>query len=95
LKRHLNTLFVTTEGTYLAKDGECLAARVEGAIRLRVPITALESVVCIGRVSCSPQALEHCAMNGVAVTHLTETGRYRSRAVRPLTGARIETPSDA
>jgi CRISPR-associated protein Cas1 len=74
LKRHLNTLFVTTEGTYLAKNGECLAARVEGATRLRVPITALEGVVCIGRIACSPQALEHCAMNGVAVTHLTETG---------------------
>ena len=57
MKRHLNTLFVTTEGTYLAKDGECLAARIDGHVRLRVPITALESVVCIGRVACSPQAV--------------------------------------
>jgi len=86
LKRHLNTLFVTTEGTYIAKDGECLAARVDGQIRLRVPITALESIVCIGRVSYSPQALEHCATNGVALTHLTETGRFMARLEGPVSG---------
>jgi CRISPR-associated protein Cas1 len=86
VKRHLNTLFVTTEGAYLTKDGECLAARVDGAIRLRVPITALESVVCIGRVACSPQALEHCAVNGVAVTHLSDTGRFMARLEGPISG---------
>jgi len=29
MKRHLNTLFVTTQGTYLFKDGETLALKVE------------------------------------------------------------------
>jgi CRISPR-associated protein Cas1 len=86
VKRHLNTLFVTSEGTYLAKDGECLAARIDGQVRLRVPITALESVVCIGRVACSPQALELCASNGVALTHLTETGRFLARLEGPVSG---------
>ena len=86
MKRHLNTLFVTTEGTYLAKDGECLAARVDGQVRLRVPITALESVVCIGRVSCSPQALELCASNGVSLSHLSETGRFMARLEGPVSG---------
>jgi CRISPR-associated protein Cas1 len=86
VRRHLNTLFVTTEGAYLSKDGECLVARVDGETRLRVPITYLESVVCIGRVSCSPQALEHCALNGVAVTHLTETGRFLARLEGPVSG---------
>jgi len=86
VKRHLNTLFVTTEGAYLSKDGECLVARIDGETRLRVPITYLESVVCIGRVSCSPQALEHCALNGVAVTHLTDTGRFLARLEGPVSG---------
>jgi CRISPR-associated protein Cas1 len=86
VKRHLNTLFISTEGAYLAKDGECLAARVDGQTKLRIPITALESVVCIGRVSYSPGALEHCALNGVAVTHLTETGRFMARLEGPVSG---------
>jgi CRISPR-associated protein Cas1 len=86
VRRHLNTLFVTTEGAYLSKDGECLAARVDGEVRLRVPITALESVVCIGRVSCSPQALELCAGSGVALSHLTGSGRFMARLEGPVSG---------
>jgi CRISPR-associated protein Cas1 len=79
VKRHLNTLFVTTEGAYLAKEGECLVARIEGTSKVRVPVTGIESVVCMGRVSYSPQVLEHCALNGVAMTHLSETGRFMAR----------------
>lgn len=86
MKRHLNTLFVTTEGAYLAKDGECLVARIDGAPAVRVPISGLESVMCVGRVSYSPQALEHCALNGVALTHVTETGRFMARLEGPVSG---------
>jgi CRISPR-associated protein Cas1 len=43
-------------------------------------------VVCIGRVACSPQALELCTSNGVALTHLTETGRFMARLEGPLSG---------
>jgi CRISPR-associated protein Cas1 len=86
VKRLLNTLFVTTEGAYLAKDGECLVARIDGASGVRVPISGIESVVCVGRVSYSPQALEHCALNGVALTHVTETGRFLARLEGPISG---------
>ncbi len=86
MKRHLNTLFVTTEGAYLAKDGECLVARIDGAPKVRVPISGLEGVVCFGRVSYSPQALEHCAANGVALTHVTEAGRFMARLEGPVSG---------
>lgn len=86
MKRHLNTLYVTTEGTYLAKDGECLLARVDGAPKVRVPISALESVVCFGRVSYSPRALEHCALNRVALSHLSASGRFLARLEGPVSG---------
>jgi CRISP-associated protein Cas1 len=86
MRRHLNTLFITTEGTYLAKDGECLVVRVENQTRLRVPIATIESVVCFGRVSYSPQALEHCATNGVSLSHLTEAGRFMVRLEGPVSG---------
>ncbi len=79
MKRHLNTLYIMTEGTYLAKEGECLVARIDDRPKVRIPISGLESVVCFGRVSYSPQALEHCAANGVAMTHLTESGRFMAR----------------
>jgi len=51
MKTHLNTLFVTTEGSYLAKDGQAVAVRVERATRLRVPLHNLDGIVCLGRVA--------------------------------------------
>ncbi|CCQ74037.1 type I-C CRISPR-associated endonuclease Cas1c [Magnetospira sp. QH-2] len=86
MKHHLNTLYVTTEGTYLAKDGECIVAKVDSAVRARIPIGGLESVVCLGRVSHSPQLLEHCAANGVALTHLSQSGRFMARLEGPTSG---------
>ena len=30
MKRHLNTLFVTTQDTWLSKEGECVELRLAG-----------------------------------------------------------------
>ena len=45
MKQHLNTLFVTTEGSYLAKDGQAVAVRREKKIALRVPFHNLDGIV--------------------------------------------------
>ena len=79
MKRHLNTLFVATQGAYLAKDGEAVAVRVEGETKLRVPLHLLGGIVCFGRVSCSPFLMGACGEAGVAISFLTEQGRFLAR----------------
>ncbi len=37
MKKHLNTLFVTTQGAYLSKEGETVVVKVQNEIRLRMP----------------------------------------------------------
>ncbi|MCM0756474.1 type I-C CRISPR-associated endonuclease Cas1c [Desulfovibrio aminophilus] len=86
MKHYLNTLYVTTQGAYLAKDGECVLVRVEGEDRLRLPIHGLGGIVCFGQVSCSPFLLGHCAENGVGVSFLTERGRFLARVQGPVSG---------
>lgn len=86
MKRHLNTLFVTTQGAYLAKEGEAVKVRVEGETRLRVPIHNLGGIVCFGNVGCSPYLLGLCGRRGVAVTFLTERGRFLARVSGPVSG---------
>lgn len=86
MKRHLNTLFVTTQGTYLFKDGETLALKVEDTVKLRLPIHTLEGVVCFGQVSASPFLLGHCAEHGVSVSFLTEHGRFLASVQGPTSG---------
>jgi CRISPR-associated protein Cas1 len=41
MRRQLNTVYVTTEGAWLRKDGENMVLEVEGAIKARLPIHML------------------------------------------------------
>lgn len=80
MKRHLNTLFVATQGAYLAKEGEAVVVRVEKQTTIRVPVHTLGGIVCFGNVACSPFLLGLCGERGVAVSFLSEHGRFLARA---------------
>ena len=54
MRTHLNTLFVTTQGAYLARRGLTLIVRSEGKTLAQLPLHTLDGVVCFGRVGCSP-----------------------------------------
>jgi CRISP-associated protein Cas1 len=86
MKRHLNTLYVTTQGAYLAKDGEAVAVRVEKEVLMRIPIHTLGGIVCFGQVGFSPFLLGLCGECGVGVSFLTENGRFLARVQGPTTG---------
>ena len=92
MKEHLNTLFVTTDGTYLAKDGAAVAVRVDALTddgeptgrketKLRVPLHNLDGICCFGRVGASPQLLGAAAEAGVSVSFFSRYGRLRARVV--------------
>jgi len=85
--RHLlNSLYVTTQGAYLARDGETVAVRVEHETRLRVPLHTLGGIVCFGQVSCSPPLMQLCAERGVKIAFLSEYGKFWSRVEGPVSG---------
>ena len=86
MRRHLNTLYVTTDGAYLSKDGTNVVVTADGAERGRVPIHMLGGVVCLGRVSLSPPLMGFCAEQGVTVSFLTENGRFLARVEGPVSG---------
>lgn len=86
MKNYLNTLYVTTQGSYLAKEGECVLVRAGGEDKARIPIHTLGGIVCFGQVSCSPQLLGHCAEHDVAVSFLSEHGRFIAQMRGPVSG---------
>jgi CRISPR-associated protein Cas1 len=45
MKRLLNTLYVTSEGAWLRKDGANLVVEVDGAEKGRAPLHMLDGVV--------------------------------------------------
>jgi len=86
MKKLLNTLFVTTQGAYLFKEGEAVVVKVESEVRLRVPIHTLGSIVCFGQVSCSPFLMGLCGKNNVSISFLSENGRFLARVEGPTSG---------
>jgi CRISP-associated protein Cas1 len=86
MKKHGNTLYVTTQGTYLARDGEAVVVRVKKETRLRVPIHNLGGIVCFGNVGCSPFLMGFCGQQGVSLSFLTQNGRFLARVLGPQTG---------
>jgi len=86
MKKHLNTLFVTTQGTYLAKEGETVVVKVDKEIRLRIPVHTLGGIVCFGQVSCSPYLMGFCAERDVSISFLSEHGRFLARVQGPVSG---------
>jgi CRISP-associated protein Cas1 len=86
MKKLLNTLYVTTQGSYLAKEGETVLVRVEHENRLRVPLHTLSGIVCFGQVSCSPPLMGFCVEKDVALSFLTEHGKFLARVQGPVNG---------
>jgi len=86
MKHLLNTLYVTTQGTYLARQRETVVVRVERRTKLRVPIHTLESIICFGRVGCSPALLGLCGQRGVAVSFCSLYGRFLARVQGRVSG---------
>lgn len=86
MKKLLNTLFVTTQGAYLSKEGETVVVKVDGAVSLTLPVHTLGGIVCFGQVSCSPFLMGFCAEKGVALSFLTENGSFLARVQGPVSG---------
>lgn len=86
MKRHLNTLFVTTQGAYLSKDGETITIKADSEVKARLPIHSLNGIVCFGNVGCSPYLMGFCAERDVSISFLTEHGRFLAKVQGPVSG---------
>lgn len=86
MKHLLNTLYVTTQGAYLGREGETIEVRHEERTLIQVPVHTLASVVAFGRVGCSPQLMALCAENGVSLAFMTENGRFLARVQGRVSG---------
>lgn len=86
MRTHANTLFITTQGAYLTRDHQTLRVKIDGQAKLAVPLHHLDGVVCFGRVTVSPAALAACGEARLALSYLTEQGRFVAGVVPPIHG---------
>ena len=86
MRRLLNTLYVTMPDAYLACDGENVVIRVKDEIKFRVPVHNLESIICFGFAGASPKLMYLCSERGVALSFLTEYGKFMGRVTGGISG---------
>jgi CRISPR-associated protein Cas1 len=86
VKKLLNTVYVTTEGAALRKDGENLVADMEGEEKARVPLHMLASIVAFGPIFLSPALVAACAEAGICIVLLGRNGRFQARVEGPVSG---------
>ena len=86
MKKLLNTVYVTTEGAALKKDGENLVAEIEGVEKARVPLHMLASVVTFGPILISPALIGICAERGITIALMDRVGRFQARIEGPVSG---------
>ncbi len=83
----LNTIYVTSEGAWLRKDGANVVVEVEGAERGRAPLHMLDGVVSFGRrrrLAGAAGGLRRGRHHAVATS--TPNGRFLARVEGPRTG---------
>jgi len=86
MKQLLNTLYVTTQGAYLSKDGEAISVSLNGETKLHVPIHTVSGIVCFGQVSCSPPLMGLCAERNVTISFMSYSGRFLAKVQGPVSG---------
>ncbi len=79
MRKLLNTLYVTTPESYLARDGENVVVRVADEEKFRIPIHNIEGIVAFGYTGASPALIGLCAERNVGISFLTEHGYFWGR----------------
>jgi CRISPR-associated protein Cas1 len=86
LRKLLNTLYVTSTDSYIARDGENVLVKTDNEIKFRVPIHNLEGIVCFGFAGASPALMQLCCERGVALSFFTEHGKFMGRVTGNVSG---------
>ena len=86
MRKLLNTLYVTTPGSYLSKDGENIVIKVENHERFRIPVHNIEGIICFGFLGASPSLMAMCAERNIGLSFLSENGYFLGRVSGPVSG---------
>lgn len=79
MRKLQNTLYITSQGSYLHKERETLVVERERKKVAQLPNTRHRAYFCFGNVLVSPFLMGFCGENGVNLAFFSENGRYLGR----------------
>ncbi len=80
MRRLLNTLFVTSEDSYLALENENVVVWGGEERRGQFPLIMLEEIVSFSYRGASPALMGECVKRGIQLSFMTPNGRFLARA---------------
>ncbi len=86
MRKLLNTLYVTSENSYLGLDGENIVVYDEKKEIGRVPLHNLEGIVSFGYRGTSPALMGACADKNISLCYLTPQGKFLARVTGKVKG---------
>ena len=86
MKKLLNTLYVTSENSYLSLDGENVVVSEEQQEIGRLPLHNLEGIVSFGYRGTSPALMGACAERNISLCYLTPQGKFLARVSGRIKG---------
>ena len=79
MKKLLNTLYVTSENSYLALDGENIVVLEDKQEIGRLPLHNLDSIVSFGYRGTSPALMGACAERNISLCYVSPQGKFLAR----------------
>lgn len=86
MRKLQNTLYITTQGSYLHKERETLVVEQDRKKVAQLPVHSIGHIFCFGNVLVSPFLLGFCGENNVNVAFFSENGRFLARLQGRQTG---------
>lgn len=79
MRKLQNTLYITTQGSYLHKERETLVVEQDRKKVAQLPVHSIGHIFCFGNVLVSPFLMGFCGENNVNLAFFTENGRFLGR----------------
>lgn len=86
MRKLLNTLYITSQDSYLALDGENVVILEEKQELGRIPLHNLEAIVSFGYRGVSPALMGRCAERNIGLCFLTPQGKFLARVTGSVKG---------
>lgn len=86
MKKHLNTLYITSDNAFIRKERNTFVVEVHNQKAFQAPIHSIENIVCFGFKPLTPALMAFCAENNVGVSFLSENGKFLAKVYGPQHG---------
>lgn len=86
MKQLMNTLYLTTPGTYVKRVGESVEIHIDNEKKMEVPFLHLNGIVCFGNILISPGIIQRFSEENRPIIWHDSHGRFKARLVGPTNG---------